>query len=88
MHMFVQTVVTTAVEGGTGDLRSAYPTHHRAQNGRWMGTCRAAGTSTRDSVITYVGKEPEKEWMRVHVSPNHFVIQQKLSQPCESTLRQ
>ena len=40
------------------------------------------------SVIIYVEKESEREWMCVYVSLNPFVVQQKLSQPCKSTILQ
>ena len=44
--------------------------------------------STQYSVIIYVGKESEGEWIYVYVWANLFVIQQKWSQPCKSTLLQ
>ena len=40
---------------------------------------------TQYSVTTYMEKESEEEWMCVYVWLNHFVVQQKLSQPCKST---
>ena len=36
-------------------------------------------------MIIYVGKESEREWICVYVGLSHFVVQQKLSQPCKST---
>ena len=42
--------------------------------------------STQYSIIIYLGKESEREWMREHVKLNHFFVQQKLSQHCESTI--
>ena len=47
----------------------------------------STGHLAQYSVITYKGKESEREWMCVHVSLNHFV-QQKWSQPCKSTILQ
>ena len=38
--------------------------------------------STQDSVIIYMGKASEREWMCVHAELNHVVVQPKLSQPC------
>ena len=32
----------------------------------------STGNSTQYSVITYMGKESEKEWMYVHVQEIHF----------------
>ena len=46
------------------------------------------GNSTQYSVITYLGKEFEEEWMCVHVYLNHFVGQQKSIQHCKSTILQ
>ena len=43
---------------------------------------------TQYYVITYVGNESEKEWICVYVSLNHFVVQKRLSQPCNSTVLQ
>ena len=37
--------------------------------------------STQYSVITYVGKESEREQICVYVRLGHFVVQQKLSHP-------
>jgi len=42
--------------------------------------------STQYSVIIYVGRESEREWICVYVWPNHFVVQQKI--PCKSTILQ
>ena len=36
----------------------------------------------------YMGKEPEREWMCVHVKLHHFVVQRKLSKHCKSTILQ
>ena len=33
--------------------------------------------STQHSVITYVGKESETEWIYVHVQLNHFAVHLK-----------
>ena len=44
--------------------------------------------TTQYSVRLYVGKESEREWICVHIRLNHFVMQQKLSQPCKSTILQ
>ena len=38
------------------------------------------GDSTQYSVITYMGKESEKEWIYVYVQLNHFAIYLKLTQ--------
>ena len=35
----------------------------------------STGNSTQFSVISYVGKESEKEWICVHVLLNHFALQ-------------
>ena len=45
-------------------------------------------TSTQYSVMIFVGKDSEREWVCVHVELNHFVVQQKWSQPCKSILPQ
>ena len=39
----------------------------------------STGNSIQYSVIIYMGKESEKEWMCVYIKLNHFVVQQKLS---------
>ena len=44
--------------------------------------------STQSPVIIYVGEEFERGWMCVYVRLGHFVVQQKLSQPCKSTMLQ
>ena len=44
--------------------------------------------STQYSVIIYVRKESEKEWLCVYVWLGHPVLQQKLSQPCKSSILQ
>ena len=38
--------------------------------------------------VIYVGKEPEREWVGVHVRLTHSAVQQKGSQPRKSTTRQ
>ena len=48
----------------------------------------STGNVTQYSVMIYMGKESEKEWTCVHVQLNHFVVQQKLSQQCKSTILQ
>ena len=40
------------------------------------------------STITCTGKEYEKQWMCGYVQLTRFVIQQKLSQNCKSTVPQ
>jgi len=40
----------------------------------------STGNSTQYSVITYMGKESEKEWIWAHAYLNHFIVQQKLIQ--------
>ena len=47
----------------------------------------STGNSTQYSVITYMEKESEKEYMCVYVSRHHLVLQQKWAQHCKSTLR-
>ena len=44
--------------------------------------------STQYSVITYMGKESEKEWIYVYVQLNHFAAHLKLTQHCKSTIFQ
>ena len=46
------------------------------------------GNSTQYSVITYVGKESEKEGICIYLSLNHFTVHLKLTQYCESTILQ
>ena len=46
----------------------------------------STGNSTQYSVIIYMGKEAEKEWMYVYIYLNHFFVQQKLSQHYKSTI--
>ena len=48
----------------------------------------STGNSAHYSMITCMGKESEEEWICVYVSLNHFVVQQRLSQPCISTTLQ
>ena len=45
----------------------------------------STGNSSQYSAMTYMGKESEKEWLYVYVKLIHFVVQQKLTQHCEST---
>ena len=52
------------------------------------GPVGSTGNSTRYSVITWVGKEPEIEGTHVYVELNPFVVRQKLIQHCKSTLLQ
>ena len=44
--------------------------------------------STQYSLIIYVKKDSERDYICVHVQLNHFFVQQKLSQPCKSTILQ
>ena len=53
--------------------------------GDWLSS---TGDATQPSVVIYGGKESEGEWTCVHVSLNHFVVQQKGLQTCKSTLLQ
>ena len=46
------------------------------------------GNSTQYSVVTYMGKESEKEWIYVYVKLNHFAVHLKLIQHCKSTILQ
>ena len=46
------------------------------------------GKSTRYCVITYVGKESEKEWIHVYVYMIHFAGHLKLTQLCKLTILQ
>ena len=48
----------------------------------------STGNSTQYSMITYMGKEPEKEWTYVYVYLNHFAVYLKLTQHCKSTTLQ
>ena len=43
---------------------------------------------TQYSVIVCGGKEHEREWIWVYLWLNHFLVQQKLSQTCKSTILQ
>ena len=36
-------------------------------------------------VVTYMGKESEKEWICVYVYMNHFAVYLELTQHCKST---
>ena len=46
------------------------------------------GSSTQYPVITYVGKESEKEWIHIYVQLNHFAVYLKLTQYYKSTILQ
>ena len=37
----------------------------------------STGNSTQYSVIIYMGKESEKEWIWVYIKLNHLAVQQK-----------
>lgn len=45
----------------------------------------STGNTTQYSLIIYMEKESEKEWICVYVQLNHFVVQQKLTHHCKST---
>ena len=45
-------------------------------------------SSTQYSVITYMRKESEKEWIYVYVLLNHFAVYLKITQYCESIILQ
>ena len=58
---------------------------------KWMVTgdlLYSTGNSTQYSVITYMGKESEKERICLYVQLNHCAIQQKLTQHYISTMLQ
>ena len=46
----------------------------------------STGNSIQYSVIIYVRKESKRKWICVYTWLSYFVIQQKLSQPCKSTI--
>ena len=46
------------------------------------------GSSTQYSIITYMGKDSEKEWIYVHVKLNHFAVHLKLIHHCKLTILQ
>ena len=50
----------------------------------------STGNYIQYPVITYSGKEHEKEYMCVYIYiyVNHFAVQQKLTQHCKSTILQ
>ena len=48
----------------------------------------STGNSTQYSIMTYMGKEPKKEWMHVYVLLIYFAIQQKLTQHYKSPMMQ
>ena len=51
-------------------------------------TVYSTGNSAQYYVTTLMGKEIGKEWIHVYVYLNHFAVHLKLSQHCESTIRQ
>ena len=48
----------------------------------------STGSPSQYSVMTYVGKEFEKEWLCVYVYLIHFAVLQKLTQHCKSVVLQ
>ena len=49
----------------------------------------STGNSAQYSVITYMGKESEKEWMYVYAQMIHFAVNHlKLTQQCKSPILQ
>ena len=46
------------------------------------------GTSTPGSVIAYMGKESEKEWIYVYVWLTHFAIHLKITRHCKLSILQ
>ena len=46
----------------------------------------STGNRTQYSVITYMGKESEEEWIYLPVGLNHCVVHLKLAQHCKSTI--
>ena len=44
--------------------------------------------SIQHSVIAYIGKEFEKEWMYMHMHDIHFAVHLKLTQYSKSTILQ
>ena len=53
-----------------------------------QGPLYSTGNSTQYSVITYMRKESEKEWIYVCASLNHFTVHLKLTQYGKSTTLQ
>ena len=53
-----------------------------------QGPAYSTENSTQYSVIVYVGKESDRGWICVYVCLGHFVVPQKLSQPCKLTILQ
>ena len=45
-------------------------------------------TSAHYCIITYMGKESEKEWIHVYVELIHFAVHLTLTQHCKSTVLQ
>ena len=60
-------------------------TEVRGMTGQWD-LLYSTENSTQYSVIIYVGKESEREWICAYVRLGHFVVQQQLSQPCKLTI--
>ena len=46
----------------------------------------STGNSTRESVVTQMGRKSEKEGMYVHLWLIHFATEQKLTQHCKATM--
>ena len=46
------------------------------------------GNSTQYAGLTYMDKEPEKEWIYVYVYLIHFAVHLKLTQQCKSATLQ
>ena len=73
-------------EGWTGSFGLTY-THW----GIWLANgdlLYSIENSTQYSVMVYVEKQPEGEWMCVSAWLNHCILQQKLLQPCKSAIFQ
>ena len=54
---------------------------------KWMSNkdlLNSTGKSTQYYVVTYMGKESEKEWMYVYVQLIHFAVHLKLIPHCKS----
>ena len=45
----------------------------------------STGDPSQYSMVIYVGKESERAWVCMY-KLNHFVVQQKMSQHCKSTI--
>ena len=48
----------------------------------------STGNSIQYSVVIYMGKDSEKEWIYVYMYNNHFAVHLKLLQHCKSTILQ